>query len=411
MTAVTPTFARPVLALATAVLTLLALGQGPSGADEQTGPDHVILVGAVAPDNPLKPYQFYDFYPRDLQVHQGDAVRWEFPAMHFDFAFHTVTFTPDPDELLPFRDDEVPGTIAFEEDAFLNTGCGRVGQPVCVLSDPAEHVNSGTPVLHADADGQIEPFDAVIDLPPGTYRYVCALHYPIMEGSIEVVADDAPLSNPSAEEVAARIAADTAAADELTVERSTPTFVEEGGARTWFANAGVRTDERGGAGLISFAPAVLEISAGDTVRWTDEDEAHSVTFPAWSGVPIADSFPIMFSFNCEPDEPNGGLPGVPMAGLLEVVGFEREGGPPPPGCPAGWSLEMTLNELAKPQPAPGDAVLTDASWHHSGFLGPEDQRGDWEFPSHFEATFPVPGEFTYRCYVHPEVMTGSVIVR
>jgi plastocyanin len=310
-----------------------------------------------------------------------------------------VTFTPNPESLLPFRDDEVPGVIAFEERGFFDMGCGRAGQPVCVLSDPDEIIGLGTPILHTSDDNRdVEPFDAVIDLPEGTYSYICIIHYPVMQGTVEVVADDVPLTNPDAEELAALIAAETAAADALFSERSRRRFADEHGSRIWLANAGTRTHDDGGTGIVGFLPAALEINAGDTVRWIVEDDAHTVSFPSVAGV----TFPFLLNFNCEPDEPNGGLPGVPLLGLLEVVHD---------GCPADWQLEMTFNELAKPQPAPGNAVLTEASWHHSGVLAPADQRGDWHIPTEFEAIFPVPGEFTYRCYIHPEVMTGSVIVR
>jgi plastocyanin len=369
----------------------------PSTAQDSTEADHVVLVGALAPGAEQKMHQFYDFFPRDLQVHQGDTVRWESPSFHFDQAFHTVTFTPDPEGLLPLRDDELPGTVAFNEPAFFNTGCGRAGQEPCELSDPTEHVNSGTPILHLDEEEAIEPFSARIDYPPGVYRYVCALHYPVMEGTVEVVPDDVPLNNPSAEELEALVTAESAAAHELEAERSRPTYVEEGGRRIWLATAGARTRDRGGVGVVGFMPASLEIAAGDTVRWTDEDEAHSVTFPGASEVPI------MFSANCESDEPDAGLPGVPLLGLLPVTGNGA--------CPPGWTFEITINELGRPQPAPGNAVASPATWHHSGFMSPTDQRGHWDAPTVFEATFPVPGEFTYRCYVHPEVMTGSVIVR
>jgi plastocyanin len=32
------------------------------------------------------------------------------------------------------------------------------------------------------------------------------------------------------------------------------------------------------------------------------------------------------------------------------------------------------------------------------------------FPSQFEATFPVPGTYTYRCLIHQGFMGGSITV-
>ncbi len=139
-------------------------------------PDHVVHAGAKDPTDPLSMHMFEGYYPRDVRVHKGDRVRWEFPNQgELAQAFHTVTFG-DIDTAPYARADEIPGTLAFDERAFFTTGCGRAGQPVCVISSPEQFVSSGTPIQHMAGVGKIQPFDAVIDLPEGKYSYFCTLH-------------------------------------------------------------------------------------------------------------------------------------------------------------------------------------------------------------------------------------------
>lgn len=412
---------RRIMLLLAAIAIALAAWMAPTAAEEHDGePDHVVAAGAVPPDDPLKLYGYLDYYPRHLQVHRGDRVRWEFPtidptvvdlvvaeqrqAQHIDLAFHTVTFADDPDGFDVVRLDELPGTLAFDERVFFTSGCGRPDQPVCTIADPGTFVSSGTHLEH-QADGGIEPFDAVIDLAPGTYTYFCTIHHPAMQGSIEVVDDGVPLENPAPDELAAAIAERTAVADALVAERSVPKPVDEAGGRTWSVEVGARTSEDGGVHVHSFLPAALEIRAGDAVRFTTQ-EVHGVTFPGDHG------YPMFFGLNCEPDGPDEGLVGVPMIGLLAVFAD---------GCPADWQFELTLTPLgAEPVRAPGDAVVSPTTFHSSGKMVPDDfperfrgrPPGSGEhWPSEFEAAFPVPGTYGYRCYIHPEYMTGSITVR
>jgi plastocyanin len=407
------------LPLLGALLAALALGLSTGSVDAATEEevDHVVHAGAVHPTEPLSLYMYQDYYPRALQVRRGDRVRWEFPTqVHPDQAFHTVTFA-DPDETPWARADEAPGTFAFDERSFFSTGCGRPGQSVCVISSTDQIVSSGTPIQHfsgEDADLAVEPFDAVIDLPEGTYRYFCTIHHPAMQGTVEVIAADAEADNPAPEDFADLIAELTAEAHGVFADLSVTAPVDEDGARVWTVHAGGRSGDEGPVSLEAFLPASLEISAGDSVRWVMGDSAHAIMFPD-----TGPQVPLYFAFNCEFDEPDRGAPGVPQMALPGLT---------PPGralrlphCPSGATIELALTPLAtNPQRAPGAAVVSQGTFHNSGILVderlPERMRGrptgsGQHFPSEFEATFPVPGTYTYRCPIHWGFMGGSITVK
>lgn len=402
---------RPVrLVLVALVLAALTLPAGHSAADiADEEPDHLVHAGALA-DDPLKMYEYQDYFPRHLKVHRGDRVRWEFPIRSSEsLAFHTVTFAKAAEDVPLVRPDELAGEMAFDQPAFFSTGCGRPGQPVCVISKVDQIASSGTPILHRTADGGIETFDAVIDLPPGVYHYFCAIHDPVMRGTIEVVPDRVPLKNPRPEDFSAEIDKLAAEADALAAKLSKPTAVDDGGLRVWTVHAGARTRSRGGIQLVGFLPASLRIAAGDSVRWVTGDSAHGVTFPD-TGSQLPSSF---FALNCDADAPAGGAPGVPMIGVLEFFG---------PGCPAGSAPEVSLTPAAtRPLLAPGSAVTSPLTVHSSGMLvydtAPDRLRGrpagsGEHFPSEFEASFPLSflDSVAYRCQVHPDVMGGSITV-
>lgn len=395
------------VALVLAALTLPAAHSAAKTAADE--PDHLVQVGALA-DDPLKMYEYQDYFPRHLKVHRGDRVRWDFPMRTSEnLAFHTVTFAKDAKDVPLVRADELPGELAFHENAFFSTGCGRPGQPVCVISKVDQVVSSGTPVLHRSADGGIETFDAVIDLPPGVYHYFCTIHDPVMGGTIEVVPDAVPLKNPRPEELEAEIDKLAAEADVLAAKLSKPTSVDDGGRRVWTVHAGARTRSRGGIGILGFLPASLRVAAGDTVRWVTGDSVHGVTFPD-TGSQLPSSF---FGLNCDADAPSGGAPGVPMAGVLELFG---------PGCPAGSTPEVVLTAAATtPVLAPGGAVISPSTVHSSGMLAyataPDRLRGrpagsGEHWPVEFEASFPLAflDSVAYRCQVHQDLMGGSITV-
>lgn len=373
---------------------------------------HRVNVGAVHPDG-RTPHMFESYFPRNVSVHRGDRVHWEFPNQgNGAQAFHTVTFG-DIDEAHYARADEAPGSLAFGEKTLFTTGCGRPGLPICVISSTDELTSSGTPIQHASGVGDIHPFDAVIDLPVGTYSYFCTLHAPAMQGTVQVVADDTAVSNPAPESFAAEIAELAENADrEFAAEAVAEVETTDDGERVWTIDAGDGTDTTGGAVRVSteaFLPGSLEIRVGETVRWEMGGTAHTVTFPDTSR---GTGPPQHLTANCEFDGPATGAPGAPFLAMAGALGQ--------PWCPQGAKMEAAFTELAaRQQRAPGDAILSPATLHNSGIMIseglPDRMRGrpagsGEHFPSQFEATFPVPGTYTYRCLIHWDFMAGSITV-
>lgn len=372
-------------------------------------PDHVVHAGAVDPTDPKSAHMFEAFFPKRLRVHRGDRVRWEFPNQgNGAQGFHTVTFAKHSSQTSFVRADEVPGTLAFDELTFFTTGCGRTGQPVCMLSDTKKLVSSGTFLQHSGGLGKIHPFDAVIDLPVGTYSYFCALHHPNMVGTIEVVPDHVPTNNRKPADFKADITTHVHHANAEFAAQARPTVVNEKGRRVWTVNAGGSTDGDIRVVTEAFLPSSLEIRAGDTVRWVMDGTAHTVTFPDTT----TSTPPPHITLNCELDGRATGAPGAPLIGAAGAAGL--------PWCPPGGALEMALSPIAANQTRASNDEVVPGVLHNSAIMigahQTERMRGrppgsGVRFPAQFEATFPVPGTYTYRCLIHWQFMGGSITVR
>jgi plastocyanin len=285
-----------------------------------------------------------------------------------------------------------------------------------VLTGASDVFSAGSPAdsKWANPDGSMRPFDVVIDAPTGEYQYRCLIHDG-MTGTVGVVDDAAPLDNPTAAEIAAEIAADTANADALYAAKSQqrpPTI--EGGQRVWTVDVGARTADRH-VDLLAYFPGTPVIAPGDAVRYVSV-EPHTVTFPAAAVGPTLGPAPVPFGTGaaaflptCDPDDPAGGVPG---AVLMPVA----------TPCPAGSSFELAMPVwMTAGQHAPGDVVATPTTIHNSGLLvpstAPEFQRGlpkgsGRHFPAEFRALFPVVGDYALGCSLHAAVaMRGGVTVR
>ena len=140
--------------------------------------------------------------------------------------------------------------------------------------------------------------------------------------------------------------------------------------------AGVGEDQ---AEVLRFLPDRLEISAGDTVPWTNRAmaEPHTVTFPGDSPPP-------------------------------ELILVEPQ--------PTGPPLLVFNPEVM--EPAGGDSYQ-GGSYANSGWL--QDEEAEFpegvEFPDTWELTFDAPGEYTYYCALHGGAegeelmgMVGTIVV-
>jgi plastocyanin len=387
--------------------------------------------------------QFQAFYPETMQVHRGDTVEWRFA--HGFATFHTVTFQPEDMDVAraplpldgahdPFiRADELPGALAFSEDLLLGSGCGLIfedtinGRPAqrpCDIrtTDRRYSSQASDGLLNINAP-QSQGFAAVINLPPGRYRYHCNFH-PSMHGYVEVVDGKKPLPSQAQIDAAARAAleADLATARELQRAQSVPTSTLHGDQRAWTVHVGA-TSADGRVSINDYLPSEVKLDPGDAVHFVAEGvEPNTVTFPkdvvgsftlegcdtascdghlVPTGVVIAVAPPA-----CEFDDPARGLPGLPTW-------------IPTAGCRAGSKLEVQLSALAtEPTRAPKNRIVSPVTFHNSGFMMDTarqprwyaDRPGDRDWLRTFDAVFPSEGTFTYSCLIHTgDPWTAAVI--
>ncbi len=331
-----------------------------------------VEVGGMDMENGI---DLHAFLPAQLTINAGDTVYWEFVPMGMP-GFHTVTFTSG-DEIPPlFVPDIVDGTpVASPEgppriqvNPMLAFGDGRTEY------DGTGTVNSGLDVLRLPDS---PPFMLTFT-EPGTYEYVCAVHFMVMKGTIVV------------QEAGAELPADAAAVAEMAAQERA-TLLEEGRAAQEAANAKPEMTEDGAAWDVSagdgglhsarimrFIPREVTIKVGDTVRWTDRSvgEPHTVTFLGGTE-PVEDV-------------------------MLEP---QADGNP---------KLIQNFQSFL-PQ---GEAEFAGEGYRNSGFLGLPPEVGEIFGLNGdvYELTFTAPGEYPYYCILHasgPEDevgMAGRVIV-
>lgn len=327
-------------------------------ADGSFGIDHQVLVGANGP-RPLSPFIYTRFYPRTLQVHQGDVVEWCFNG---GYDWHAVAFYPGDMDVRTHREpkeevhshlwrwDHETREIAFDEGWLFghdkgveNDACGRgywhgvTPLDACVIDSTDELKASRawdrlTSLTHPGV------FRMKIDLPTGIYRYHCNVHAS-MHGYIEVVPDEQPLLNPTIDQIGAEIVADTVDAKRVMDDLSDPTDAYKGN-NTWQVYVGAMTEDRD-VSIEQYLPSHIEVRQGDRVRFVPRgDEPNSVTFAALAAQggmalgrqcsahrcsPAGPTSPpsgphgmvgTAFKWGCDPDGRNTGLPYAPMAYVL-----------------------------------------------------------------------------------------------
>lgn len=435
--------------------------------------DHRVLAGAVGPD-PDAPFIYQRFYPSTLQVREGDLVEW---CMNAGLDWHTISFSaldmdvashPEPvaeKSLKWWRWDET-GALAFHEEMLFghelgdeSAQCGRGpyyhlrAQPLCVLSSTKQDVSSS---LWDEFFSIMRPgqFRTKIDLPPGSYRYFCKIHYQ-MNGFIQVVPEDTTPVNPTRAAIDNQIAQHHAQAEALFEELSDPSTAYNFEQRRWEVWAGATTSDRS-VNIQQFMPARIDVAPGDQVHYiAGADEPNTVTFPGgrqvdahaatnpqggfsangecgphscrsgtgapWGMVGLA------FVWSCDPDDRASGVPGnhlyVPAATTFRTADYVDPRERALHGCRAGALPELlTQPWYGGQQRAPGDLVVGVKTFHNSGtILDPAipEARRTWEsngvmpagkWPGDFDARFPTKGTFKYFCAAH-EFMNGMVVVR
>lgn len=218
----------------------------PARADAATS--WTVIVGGQTPD--VSVYA-NGFFPRELTIHTGDTVDFQFAG------FHNVSFlsgAPAP-------------SFAMKD------GNNFYGNPLAFL--PAGgNTYDGTGFHGSGVPQGTKPFSYSLTFTKaGRYEYACTLH-PGMNGVINVVdgpvteTPEAALARGKAEQ-AASVAAGAKAYQNLDPQGS--------GTHVTVSLIGSKQDR---FSLLRFANKPLVVAAGTTVTWTVEDpfEVHTVTF-------------------------------------------------------------------------------------------------------------------------------------
>jgi len=281
------------------------------------------------------------FAPQSIQVHRGDTIMWHFAS------FHNVHFASAPAELITVTDvngqptPQINPVVAFPT---IQNGADYQGGDA----------NSGIPV----GENAFLTFSLVIDLPPGTYSYVCDIH-PGMIGTIIVVEDDVEIPSPAevAEqgqtELSQMFQAAAAAGEQLLAGASTA--VENS-----TFNVTVGSGDTGRVTINQFTSPVAVIQAGQSVTWTNPAngiEPHSVTSTAFQGE--------------------------------EFIPLMQDGAPPV----IAVGPALLGNTQSGAEVAQGDVF-------NSGLFNPGQS---------FTLIFKDPGVYPYICVIHPG-MNGVVVV-
>jgi plastocyanin len=335
-----------------------------------------VQVGGMDMENGI---DLHAFFPKEITINAGDGIHFLFAPMGRP-GFHTVTFTSGeevPPIFVPAMADGTPVTSEMgpPQMAINPQLAWPDGRPEY---DGTGFVNSGLDVLRMESD----PPYILNFTTPGTYEYVCAVHFLVMKGTVvvqeagsELPMDQAGYDAMAAGEMAGYIEAGVAEVAAIEGMAASPAA---NGPTTWDVAAGA-----GGlapARVMRFLPEELTIKVGDTVRWTNmsDGEPHTVTFLGG-------------------EEP-------PEDVLIE---------PSASGPPTILQNNMTLLPSGGPD-------FNGTGYTNSGFIGLPPEVGDplGLLGPMFELTFTEPGDYPYYCILHssgpeaegPMEMNARIIV-
>jgi plastocyanin len=242
---------RSVVLAAAASLTLIA---GTSSA-ASSATNWTVIVGGQTPD--VSVYA-NGFFPRELTIHTGDTVLFQFAG------FHNVTFLSGA----------TPPPFAIKD------GNGYDGNPQ-VFFPAGSCTYDGTGFHNSGVTPSGKPFSYSLTFTkPGRYEYNCTLH-PGMMGIINVVDGAAPETPDAAiargkTEQAATLAAGMKAYDHLNPQVT--------GSNVVVTLVGDRQERYS---VLRFTHDPLTVPVGTTVTWTVNDpfEVHTVTFASGATLP------------------------------------------------------------------------------------------------------------------------------
>jgi plastocyanin len=419
--------------MATVVLLLASLVPAvtPSVAQTPAGPQPPqrwqIQVDNISPVG--HSWGFNAYYPDHLQAHAGDSIT--FAVAKNPNAFHTVELLAPalmPEQGYPgfaFRDDDddpAPlSTTYFNSKPFFgaspSTLCGRGQNAPCVFAGTTTVALKSGVLLNPPPDGSgagNPSFTLQLDagVKPGTYFFICLVHGPAMNGSIDVLpaAQTAQSADTLKADADRSYAADLDRLTELARSIRAPTLqTTPTGSRSWgLAAGGGSPDTR--LSVNEFGVHNLFIRPGDTVTWTNQSPPitpHTVTGFGTAG---------QGTTRLEPFQPVCGGPDPDQAGETAPDIFY------PPGsgtfapdiwndCPP-WQQEDHLTDYSLPTIPSGSAYRGEALT--SGLLLPQDflsgpQGLGLPFSSSYTLTFTDLGTYSYACMIHYG-MVGTIEV-
>lgn len=212
------------------------------------------------------------------------------------------------------------------------------------------------------------------DIEPGTYRYMCTIHFPEMQGALEVRAPGAEL--PSQTEVNATAREEIEKLAEPLRKAYTAARqgrAETAGSRLPLPLGGYHAAEEYTVALLEFVPRVITARVNEPVTWTMTG-AHTVSFD------VPRYLPIYF---------------VDDDGTVRrnrVVDRAAGGSPRPP----------PVDFVSEPMRIDG------GTWDGSGFFS-SGLLGSDPFAT-YTLRVSKPGRYKYACLIHPK-MVGTLVVR
>ena len=224
-------------------------------------------------------FSFFDYFPRQTTVHTGDTVTFAMAPNPSEV--HTITLLPENTPLSatalgklfppsvgnPAPDPNAKGSLQVDFNPDVHAGCGTSlyyqGTGPCNYTGKSV-VNSGlilaSPPSPAGQASHQPIFSIRMNTAPGTYRYFCLVHGPIMSGTIRVVAPGSHLPSTASLQAQATGQYQSGAANALNYEAHLPSITTSQGGHTVFH---VRSgDLYGKVALNEFIPRVVNAKAG-----------------------------------------------------------------------------------------------------------------------------------------------------
>ena len=358
---------------------------------------------------------FWRFFPTSIAVHPGETVEFE---QQWTGEPHTVTMgtrveqalaqmtaveekyadVPDDPAVLQQAEAEYEAAkmgLPFpdpytETDAFQNalqpcyldsggppsdpgTPCPKDKQRQPEFTGRQSFYNSGFIPFEGD-DGNRFRVKLADDIKPGTYRFVCVLHMPDMQGSIEVKAEGTELPSVTERNRDTRREIERLANPLRDAFRAMGQGTAKAGDEVLRPPlAGYHSGEEYTVAVDEFVPRTIRTKVGEPVRWTMVG-AHTISFDVPEYVPV---FNVgkggLVRRDSRTDEPAGGSPPIPEVDFTSGT---------PPAIDAG-------------------------TWDGSGFFSSGLLAG--EPYATYTLRFSEPGTYEYACLIHPP-MVGKVVV-